>query len=50
MPQKTIVYQEEFEDIRIRISKKDRQHDGQRKKDKMTNNDLQSKHINLKIE
>ena len=54
MPQKTIVYRgEEFEDtigvIRIRKSK-DRQHDGQKKKDKMTNNDLQNKHINLKIE
>ena len=38
--------QEEFEDIkgviRIRISKKDRQHNGQKKKNKRTNNDLKS--------
>ena len=37
---------EEFEDtkgvIRIRKSKKDRQHNAQKKKDKMTNNDLQN--------
>ena len=37
---------EEFEDtkgiLRIRKSKKDRQHNGQKKKDKMTNNDLQN--------
>ena len=37
---------EEFEDtkgvFRIRKSKKDRQHNGQKKKDKMTNNDLQN--------
>ena len=36
---------EEFENtkgvIRIRKSKKDRQHNGQKKKDKRTNNDLQ---------
>ena len=57
--------QEEFEDtkgvIRIRISKKNRQHNGQkrkknrqhngqRKKDKKTNNDLQKIHIELKME
>jgi hypothetical protein len=46
--------QEEFEDtkgaIRIRISKKNRQHNGQKKKYKRTNNDLQSMHIKLKIE
>ena len=46
--------EEEFEDtkgvIRIRISKKNRQHNGQKKKDKMTNNDLQNIHIKLKIE
>ena len=46
-----IVY-EAFEDtkgvIRIRKSKKDRKHNGQKKKDKRTNNDLQN--INLKIE
>jgi hypothetical protein len=45
---------EEFEDtkgaIRIRISKKNRQHNGQKKKYKMTNNDLQRIHIKLKIE
>ena len=37
---------EEFEDtkgvIRIRKSKKSRQHNGQKKKDKRTNNDLQN--------
>jgi hypothetical protein len=41
-----IVQQEEFEDtkgvIRIRKSKKDRQHNGQKKKDKRTTNDLQN--------
>ena len=31
-------------------TKKDRQHNGQKKKYKRTNNDLQSKHIKLKIE
>ena len=36
--------------IRIRISKRNRQHNGQKKKDKRTNNDLQNKHIKLKIE
>jgi CRISPR/Cas system-associated protein Cas5 (RAMP superfamily) len=45
---------EEFEDskgvIRIRKSKKNRQHNGQTKKDKMTNNDLKNIHIKLKIE
>jgi len=44
---------EKFEDtkgvIRIRKSKKDRQHNGQKKKDKRTNNDLQNIHIKLKI-
>jgi hypothetical protein len=30
--------------IRIRISKKNRQHNGQKKKDKRTNNDLQNTH------
>ena len=44
---------EEFEDtkgiIRIRISK-NRQYNGQKKKYKRTNNDLQSMHIKLKIE
>jgi hypothetical protein len=45
---------EEFEDakgaIRIRISKKNRQHNGQKKKYKRTNNDQQYIHIELKIE
>jgi len=45
---------EEFEDtkgaMRIRISKKNRQHSGQKKKDKGTNNDQQSINIKLKIE
>ena len=44
---------EEFEDIkgaiRIRISKKNRQHNGQKKKYKRTNNDLQNIHTKLKI-
>jgi hypothetical protein len=48
------VLQEELEDtkgvIRNRISKKNRQHNGQKKKDKRTNNDLQNIHIKLKIE
>ena len=43
------ILKEEFEDtkgvIRIRTSKKNRQHNGQKKEDKMTNNDLQSIHI-----
>ena len=46
--------QEEFEDtkgvIRIRISKKIRQHNGQKKKNKRTNKDLQNIHIKFKIE
>ena len=46
--------QEEFEHtkgvIRIRISKKNRQHNAKRKKYKRTNNDLQNMHIKLKIE
>ena len=48
------MYTEEFEDIkgvnRIRKLKKDRQHNGQKKKDKKTNNDLQNMNIKLKIE
>jgi hypothetical protein len=36
--------------IRIRISKKNRQHNGQKKKDKRTNINLQNIHIKLKIE
>ena len=46
-------YQEGFEEtkevIRIRRSK-NRQHDGQKKKYKRTNNDLQNIHIKLKTE
>jgi hypothetical protein len=46
--------QEEFEDtkgvIRTRISEKNRQCNGQKKKYKRTNNDLQNIHIKLKIE
>ena len=49
-----MTHKEEFEDtkevIRIRISKKNKQHDGQNKKYKSTNNDLQNIHRNLKIE
>jgi hypothetical protein len=45
---------EEFEDtkgeIRIRKSKKNRQYNGQKKRDKKTNNDLQSIHLKLQIE
>ena len=33
---------EKFEDTRIRKSKKNRQHNGQQKKDNRTNNDLQN--------
>jgi hypothetical protein len=36
--------------IRINKSKKNGQHNGQKKKDKRTNNDLQNIHIKLKIE
>ena len=36
--------------IRIRISKKNKQHNGQKKKYKRTNNDLQNIHLKLKIE
>ena len=50
----TTGYEEELEDtkgvIRIRISKKNRQHNGQKKRYKRTNNDLQNIHIKLKIE
>jgi hypothetical protein len=46
--------QEELADtkgaIRIRISKKNRQQDVEKKKYKWTNNDLQNLHIKLKIE
>ena len=48
------VTKKEFEDtkgvIRIRISKKNRQHNNQKKKYKRTNNDLQNIHIKLKID
>ena len=44
-----ILIQEEIEDtkgvIRIRKAKKEKQHNGQKKKDKRTNNDLQNIHI-----
>jgi hypothetical protein len=43
------VFSEYCQVIRIRISKKDRQHNGQKKRDKKTNNDLQNIHIKLKI-
>jgi hypothetical protein len=55
----SVIYQilfaeEEFEDtkgaIRIRISKKNRQHSGQKKKYKRTNNDQQNIYIKLKVE
>jgi len=43
------VHEEEFKDIkgviRNRISKKNRQYNGQKKKYKRTNNDLQNIHI-----
>jgi hypothetical protein len=46
--------EEESEDtkrvITIRKSKKDRYYNGQKKKDKGTNKDLQNKNIKLKIE
>ena len=48
------IIKEEFEDtigtITNRISKKSRQHNGQKKKYKRTNNDRQNIHIKLKIE
>jgi len=50
----SIKLEEEFDDttgvIRIRLSKKNRQHNGQKKKHKGTNNDLQNIHIKLNIE
>jgi len=36
--------------VRIRISQKNRQHNGQKEKYRRTKNDLQSIHIKLKIE
>ena len=51
MVKKTIAKSEAIKEvIRIRKSKKDRQHNGQKKKDKKTNNDLQNKHIQLMIQ
>ena len=48
------LYEEEFGDtkgaIRIRISKKNKQHNGQKKKDKRKKNEQQNIHIKLKIE
>ena len=44
------VWRYQREVIRIGKSKKDKQHNGQKKKDKMPNNDLQNIHIQLKIE
>ena len=45
-----LLLEEEFEDtkgeIRIRTSKKNRQHNGQKKKHKRTNKDLQNIYIN----
>jgi hypothetical protein len=53
-PERDSILQEEFEDtkgaIRNRISKKNRQHNGQKKKYKRANNDLQNIHIKLKVE
>jgi len=50
----TFTKEEEFENtkgvIRIRKSKKNRQHNSQKKNYKRTNNDLQNIHIKLKIE
>ena len=53
-PQTTgIVLKEEFEDTKgaiiIRISKRNRQHNGQKKEYKRTNNYLRNIHIKLKI-
>ena len=49
-----LLQEKEFEDtkgvMRICNSKKDRQHNVQKKKYKRTNNDLQNIHIKLKIE
>jgi hypothetical protein len=46
--------EEELEDtkgvIRIRESKTNRKHNGQKEKDKRTNNDLQNIYMKLKIE
>ena len=51
MVKKTITKSEDTKEvIIIRKSKKDRQHNGQKKKDKKINNDLQNKHIQLMIQ
>ena len=51
---RNLYIQDEFEDtkeaIRIRISKKNRHHTGERKKYKRTENDLKNILIKLKIE
>ena len=51
---KNINYLEEFQDIkgaiRNRTAKKNRQHNGQKKKHKRTNNYRQNIHIKLKVE
>jgi len=43
-------FEDTKEDIRIRKSTTDRQHNGQKKKNRRTSNDLQNRHIKLKIE
>jgi hypothetical protein len=43
------IYEEEFEDTKIRKSMKDRQQNGQKKKYKRTNNDLQNIHIKDRV-
>jgi hypothetical protein len=49
-----LFFEVEFKDtkvvIRIRLSKKNRQHNGQKKKHKRTNNDIQNIYIKLMIE
>jgi hypothetical protein len=42
-------FEDTKEAIRIRISKKNRQHNGQKKKNKRTNNDQQNMHIKLRL-
>ena len=41
------VFKAEFEDTKIRISKKNRHHNGHKKKYKRSNNDLQNIHIKI---
>jgi hypothetical protein len=49
-----LTYEEELGDtkgvVKVPKSKKDRQHNGQNKKDKRMDSDLQNIHIKLKIE